>query len=1134
VRARSLFGQVLQVSQVLSAVLRCLHLPQARQRAHSHRNSKQFTSNGIFGKLRVAGNSSCSLHHVQSAEASDRRDVAAAAHYAAIPRGIEWPSFNSGKGGLQVDQRVGKPHQVFRVRIGNEVEILGTPHIAMGAYRDAADDHEINVSLMEGLDEGLKVEIGQRLAAVPLIALTCLQSAWTRARRSLIGALRSAASFNSRALASSSMLPVGAFVGIVVILSLLIPADARASGIVGFDAAVYGEGRTLDNLAGSHPVTLSLDVDLQHSGGSADGGLRNLDLELPPGLLENPTAVPVCTQADFVSPRSSPWEDSRSGESCPDDTQVGTVTLTSSYGGGETRTFGLFNLAPPPGAPSELAVNAYGMQLIFVPAIRQAEGDYGLTLQARNVSQLLDVSSLHFEIWGTPWSLLHDAQRGNCLNEAEPGFGWAKCSVGRPAKNPARAYLTLPTSCEGPLRFAARAGSWQGEASEASATAPALEGCGSLDFAPQAHAALIDPRASSPSGYSFEIAVDTAGVTAPRLRAPAPVRKAVVQLPEGVTINPSVGSGLGVCSPEQYAAETPTSAPGAGCPNESKIGDFTISSPIVSGAFEGSIFLAAPNRNPFGGLLAVYLVAKNAQRGFMVKVAGRLDADPATGRLTATFDGLPQLPYSHMVFSFREGQRSPLATPSACGSYSTEADLSPWSDPGQVRHASLPLQIAAGIGGGPCPGAVPPFDPTVQGGSLNSQGGAYSPFYLHLARSDGEAEITSYSATFPPGLLGKLAGIPFCSDAAIAAAATRSGVEEREQPSCPEASRIGRTYSGFGVGPVLSYAPGALYLAGPYHGAQVSVVAINSAVVGPFDLGTIVIRSAIRIDATTAQASIDTGGSDPIPHIVKGIPIHLRDIRIFIDRPQFTVNPTSCDPEVMSSTLTGSAAALGAPDLRSQATASSRYQAFNCGALGFRPRISLRMRGPIHRAKRPSLRVVVRPRAGDANIGAATVTLPPTIFLNQAHVRGVCTRPQLAADRCPPGSAYGEAAAYTPLLDQPLTGKAYLVSSDNLLPDLVFALRGEGFAVNLDGRIDAVHGRLRATYATVPDAPVSKFVVRMFGARRGILENGGNLCAGPQPVGVRFLAHSNSGWVSGPQLKASCKQRTPRRKGGKR
>ena len=924
---------------------------------------------------------------------------------------------------------------------------------------------------------------------------------------------------------------------LILLTSLLaLPASAEAGfGVSGFQARLTSEGGAPATEAGSHPVALELGVELARSGDLAEGDLRDLEFELPPGLLENPTALPTCSQADFNTPRSSPWEASLSGESCPDDSQIGTVALTSSYGGGETRTFGLFNLAPPPGSPSELAVNAYGTPLVFVPQIRQAQGDYGLTLLSRNISQHLSVSDLQIDVWGVPWSLLHDTQRGNCLNEAEPGFGWAKCSVGRPTRpeSAPRAYLTMPTSCQGPLPFIARAGSWQGGGAVASAAAPALEGCGSLAFEPFVRAALINPRTSSPSGYQLEIDVDTSGVTAPAQRAPAPVKSAVVELPEGVSINPSVGAGLGVCEPAQLAAETPTSPPGAGCPEESKIGDFSVHSPLIAGALEGGVFLAAPYRNPSGGLLAIYLVAKNAQRGFLVKVSGSLAADPLTGRLTATFDGLPQLPYSQLVISFREGQRSPLATPPGCGSYATAAALTPWSEPGRVRSFSLPLVVGAGIGGGACPSGPPPFRPGVAGGSLNAQAGAYSPFYLHLTRGDGEAEITSYSATFPPGLLGKLAGVPFCPDAAIAAAAGRSGIEEREHPSCPAAGRIGRTYSGYGVGPVLSYAPGNLYLAGPYRGAQVSVVAIDSALVGPFDLGTIVIRSAVRIDTTTAQARIDSAGADPIPHILKGIPIHLRDVRIYIDRPGFTVNPTSCEKESIASTLTGSAAALGLAGADTSATSTAPYQAFDCAALGFRPKISLRMKGPHRRARRPSLRVVVTPRPGDANISAGTVTLPPSIFLNQAHIKGICTRPQLAADHCPADSAYGEAAAYTPLLGAPLRGKAYLVSSQNLLPDLVFALRGEGFAVDLDGRIDAVKGRLRATYATVADAPVSKFVVQMFGGRRGLLENGADLCATPQWAGARFLAHSNAGWVSHPELMAACKKkRHPRHRGG--
>ncbi len=1135
---RSVLGQVLQIREVLGAALRLLHRTESGERTDLHRYPKELAFNGVTQELRIAGHAQRALHNVEAAEARRRRHVASTPEHAGVGGWVESPVLDGRKRRFELVKSARQAPQVLRVGIGDDVEILGASDIAVRADGHTADNDEIDAALMEGVEQGAKVELAQCPLAAPLIALSCLQRAWTRASRSLIGTFRSASILRARAFANSSLLPLSASVVIVGMLAL--PAAAEAGfGVSGFQAEPLAEGGAAATEAGSHPVSLELAVGLEGAGEPGGGDLRDLSIELPPGLLENPTAVPTCSQADFLTPRSSPWEESLSGESCPDDTQVGTIAISSSYGGGETRTFGLFNLAPPPGAPSELAADAYGVPLIFVPQVRQADGDYGFTLLARNLSQMLSITALRLSIWGTPWALLHDDQRGDCLNEAEPSFGWAKCSVGRPAhlEGSLQAYLTLPTSCDAPLAFVARASSWQGDDSEAAAQVPALTRCDSLAFEPQAGAALINPRASSPSGYRFTIDVDTSGVTAPTRRAPAPVRKAVVQLPEGVTVNPAVGAGLGVCTPAQYAAETPTSPPGAGCPNQSKIGDFTVKSPLVAGGLDGSIFLAAPFQNPFGGLLAVYLVAKNEQRGLLVKVAGELSADAATGRLTTTFDRLPRIPYSQLVISFREGQRSPLATPPACGRYSTETELTSWADATVTRGFSLPLQVSAGTGGGPCPQGAPPFQPGVAGGSLNSRAGAYAPFYLHLTRNDGEAEITSYSATFPPGLLGKLAGVPLCSDAAIAAAANASGVEERDHPSCPAASRIGRTYSGYGVGPVLNYAPGGLYLAGPYRGAQFSVVAVDSALVGPFDLGTIVVRSAIRIDAATAQARIDTSGSDPIPHILDGIPIHLRDVRIYIDRPEFTVNPTTCNPEQISSTLTGSAAALGLGGGEASAASSARYQAFDCGSLGFRPRISMRMQGPIHRAQRPSLRVVVRPRAGDADIGAATVVLPETIFLNQGHLRGVCRRPELAADRCPSDSAYGEGVAYTPLLDKPLRGKAYLVASDNVLPDLVFALRGEGFAVNLAGRIDAAPGgRLRVTYATVPDAPVSRFVARMYGGRLGVLENGENLCAPVRAATARFLGHANRGWIARPLLQASCggRHRNRQSKGGNR
>jgi hypothetical protein len=934
-------------------------------------------------------------------------------------------------------------------------------------------------------------------------------------------------------------------VGAVAAALGLAPVPASASfgmvpGVEGFNAALLGEGGIPDNEAGSHPASLELGVAFNLSGGLSDGDVRDLSFELPPGLLENPTAVPVCSQADFHSPRVNPLEESgngkasRSGESCPDRSQVGTLTLRSSYGG-QTRTFGLFNLAPPPGAPSELGANPYGAPIVFVPTIRQAEGDYGLTLQAHGISQLLSVEGLALSVWGNPWSLLHNEQRGNCLNETEPAFGWAKCSIGRPATNPAIAYLTLPTACEGPLTFTAAATAWEQPApAPRSVSTPGLEGCDSLAFEPSPTAQLSDPRASSPSGYEFDIDVDTAGVRDPHRRAPTPVRKAVITLPEGVTINPSVGSGLGVCTPAQFEAETPTSPPGAGCPNESKIGDFSVSSPIVAGTLEGgSIFLASPFQNPFGSLIAIYLVAKSPQRGFLVKVAGQLAADPQTGRLTATFDRLPQLPYSRLRIHFREGQRSPLATPPACGPIATAADLTPWGDASLIRHYSLPAAIAAGIGGGPCPSGLAPFSPQASGGTLNPRAGAYSPFYLHLSRTDAEQEITSYSATLPPGLLGKLAGVPYCPDSAIAAAANRSGIAERDAPSCPAASLIGHTTAGYGVGSILTYAPGKLYLAGPYRGSQLSVVAIDSALVGPFDLGVIVVRSAIRINPITTQASIDATGTDPIPHIVDGIPIHLRDIRAYIDRPEFTINPTSCERSTLSSALNGSGSRFGDPADDTLATATVPFQAFDCGSLGFRPKVSLDLEGGTHRGRHPALRVTLRPRPGDANMASAQVTLPPSLFLDQGHIDTVCTRREFAAGSCPPGSVYGHVRAFTPLLDAPMEGPAYLRSSDNTLPDLVFALQERGIEVDVAGRIDSVKGGIRGTFPAIPDAPVSKFVLKLRGGKRGVLVAAANLCAGPQLANARFVGHANLGWVTHPALKVPCKAKKKHGKGSR-
>lgn len=914
----------------------------------------------------------------------------------------------------------------------------------------------------------------------------------------------------------------------------LLPGDA------GFEAEVVAEGGGAATQAGTHPYRIELDLGLDQGGGAQD--LRSLRLDLPPGLLVDPanaTGV-LCSPQDFSTPRSTPFPaGSQSGESCPDQTQIGTVDVTS---GGVTRRFGLFNLTPEAGEAARFGAAPFGKPLVFDVFIRSDVPGAYTVLRASEVPQALGLGRMKLSLWGAPWDSTHNAQRGDCLDEAEPAFEWAKCSVGDPLNTKPRALLTLPTVCGSPLEFQAAAGSWQDPAPEGAAAVsrnsagePALlTGCAAFNFELQQEGLLSVRKASSASGFAFRFENDDPSLTEPRARIHSLVKRMVVSLPEGVTLNPSVGAGLGVCTPAQAAAESATTPAGQGCPDTSKIGTFIVGLPYYEKRLRGSIYLAQPHDNPFGSLLAVYLIAKSADRGLFFRIPGELTPDPGDGTLTATFDDLPQLPYSHLEVNFRSGQRAPLVSPPHCGAARTTISIAPWTPEAPASLSTTDSPIETGVEGGPCPGAgAPPFAPQVVSGGVNANVGSYTPYYVHISRRDTEQELTSYSLTLPKGVTGRLSGIPFCPDAAIEAARRRSGVEETESPSCPPASQVGRTYTGYGVGQALTYAPGRVYLAGPYHGAPLSLVTVNAATVGPFDLGTIVVRSAFDVDQRTAQLRIDSAASDPIPHMIDGIPLHLREVRVFIDRSQFTHNPTSCEPSQMISALTGSGDSFSDPADDSVATVPNHFQLLNCLTLGFKPKLDLRLRGPVRRGGYPSLRASFVSRgARDSDLKRIEVEMPHSLFLAQNHIRAVCTRVQFAAERCPAGSVYGTAVARTPLFDEPLRGNVYLRASSHKLPDLVADLRSGAVRIVVEGRIGpGRHGGILTYFDELPDAPIDRFTMVLDGGRRGLLQNSVNLCAQPPLATVSALGQNNIGARFSSILRGQCKKKT-KKKGG--
>jgi len=426
-------------------------------------------------------------------------------------------------------------------------------------------------------------------------------------------------------------------------------------------------------------------------------------------------------------------------------------------------------------------------------------------------------------------------------------------------------------------------------------------------------------------------------------------------------------------------------------------------------------------------------------------------------------------------------------------------------------------------------------------GSINNAAGRFSPFNVRLFRTDSEQEFTRFSIKLPPGVVGKLAGVPFCPDAAIQAAKARTGIhggeEEINSPSCPAASEIGHSLAGAGVGSALAYAPGKLYLAGPYHGSAISLVAITAAKVGPFDLGTVVIRQAFKVDPETGEVFIDATGSDPIPHIIKGIPVHARDIRAYTDRPNFVLNPSSCKRTSTASTLLGSGLDFSSEADDRPVTVSTPFQAADCAALPFKPRLSLKLKGGTKRGDYPALNAVLNMNGiGEAGIRRAQVTLPRSEFIANAHFKTICTRVVFKqgahpGERCPQGSIYGKAVAETPILSEPLTGPVFLRSSEHQLPDVVASLHNGEIDVVLVGRVDSVKGRLRNTFEATPDAPVKRVLVSLLGGKKGLFENSTNLCQGTHKAIASFTGHNGKERNFNPELIATgCKGKAKKQK----
>ena len=375
---------------------------------------------------------------------------------------------------------------------------------------------------------------------------------------------------------------------------------------------------------------------------------------------------------------------------------------------------------------------------------------------------------------------------------------------------------------------------------------------------------------------------------------------------------------------------------------------------------------------------------------------------------------------------------------------------------------------------------------------------------MQIARPDGQQELKVVNVTLPKGLTGKLAGIPYCSEAELTAAAASSGKAQAASYSCPAASLIGETSTKAGSGSAPLQLGGKAFLAGPYKGAPLSMAVITPGVAGPYDVGTVVVRVALNVNPETAQIN---AVSDPIPHVFGGVKLDIRSIDVNVNRASFMLNPTNCAAGATSGVLNGGGANPANAAAFSSYPVSAPYQATECNKLAFKPKLFTRLYGPTKRAKNPRIRAILEARNGDANVSRTALTLPHSLFLDQSHIKTVCTRVQLAAKACPKNSIYGHAEAKTPLLDNKLKGPVYLVSSNDKLPNLVADLRGQ-VNIQLRGVISSKRGGLKTVFPTVPDVPVKKFILNMKGGKKSLLVNSRNTCEGKQAAVLNIKAQN--------------------------
>ncbi len=819
---------------------------------------------------------------------------------------------------------------------------------------------------------------------------------------------------------------------------------------------------------------------------------KDLIFNLPEGVFGNPGAIYKCRSADFALNHCAPGA------------QAGLVQLIANYKGDPNFILGtapVYNMETISAEETaRLAFVAPTVNIpVSIPIGVRSDSDYGLRLSVSGISQQIPLGFAELTIWGFPADGVHDTQRFRPGAPGEPpgcpGLLDTDCNSAPfpDAGQIVRPFIDNPSACTGhPLPVTLDVTSYQdpGNPSRESAAYPETTGCENQKFDPVLNLGLTTTETDSPSGLDVQFKADQ--FLEGEAPSPSTLRSATITLPQGLTINPDAADGQSACADADAAFGA--NLPGK-CPDNSKIGTVEVKTPALDDSLQGSLYFGEPKP---GDQYRVFMIFDGV--GIHAKLFASVKPDPQTGQLTMSVEGLPQVPFEEFDLHLFASDRGLLATPTRCTIYRADSTLTPWNAALSPQHASPFFGLTSGSSGTQCPGEIRPFHPRLVAGTANPLAGDFSSFTLKLDRDDGDQFLGDLNFTMPYGFTGALRGIGYCPEAAIVAASQGLGKAEQANPSCPSSSQIGTTNVAAGPGGHPFHAVGRMYMAGPFKGAPLSLVAITPALAGPYDYGVVVVRVALHVDERTARVS---AVSDTVPSIIGGVPIRMRSIQVNIDRGRFTINPTNCSPFTIDS--------QGIGDQGTVTGFSSYFQVVNCARLPFKPKMSITQLGSRKQTKRsrdPSLRFDLNTREGDANIKSVAVTLPKAFAVDQRHLGNICSKAELAAKHCEGRQAIGTVETTTPLLDQPLTGPAYAVSGFGVLPHIVFILGGQVTLLPEAESSSVKGGHLKTVVPVVPDAPIGHFRLTLFGGSQGYLTNTASLCFAQTAVTVEYAAQN--------------------------